>query len=136
MQGLEIAELHAFEFGGEVLPVGVALEARLVDGHQRLERPDQPAGLGQRLAPHRRAHHRRRRLADRAALPADADVGHGVAVDVDVEDDLVAAQRVEPLELAGRGHRQLTAVPGGAVVVENDLPVQVLEASHLVSLFS
>ena len=47
---------------------------------------------------------------------------------------LVAAQRVEALQLPGGGDRQLTAVPGGAVVVENDLPVQVLEAGHGVSL--
>src|SRR5690606_13281261 len=78
----------------------------------------------------RSRHHRRRGLADRAALPADADVPDHVAVHLHVHDDLVAAERVEPLDPGGRGRGQLTAVPGRAVVVEDDLAIEVFEAWH------
>ena len=49
---------------------------------------------------------------------------------VEVDHDLVAAQRVEPLDPVGRGRLELAAVPGVAVVVEDDLSVQVFEAGH------
>ena len=54
------------------------------------------------------------------------DVQDG-AVDVEGDDDLVAAQRVEPLGPHRRGRRQLSPVPGVAVVVEDDLAVEVFE---------
>ena len=55
------------------------------------------SGLGDCLALDRGRHHRRRRLADRTPLAADLHVGDHVVVDVDVDDDLVAAERVEAL---------------------------------------
>ena len=82
------------------------------------------------LALHRRRHHRGRRLADRAALAADADVGDHAVVDVEVDDDLVAAERVEALDPRGRRRLELAPVPRGAVVVEDDLSVEVFEAGH------
>src|SRR6266511_1037398 len=104
LEGLEVAEPHALELGGQVRAVALALELRLVDGHERLERADQLASLVDWLAFDRRAHHRRRGLADRAALTADLDVAHdaGTGIDVEVDDHLVAAQRVEPLGLLRR----------------------------------
>ena len=45
-------------------------------------------------------------------------------------DDLVAAQRVEALDPVGRRGLQLAPVPGGAVVVEDDLAVQLFEVGH------
>ena len=54
LERFEVAEPHAFEFGREVVAVAVALELRLVDRHQRLERPDELAGVGDRQALHRR----------------------------------------------------------------------------------
>src|SRR5947199_161207 len=71
LQRLEIAEADSFEFGLEVGAVAVAFELRFVDRHERLERADQLAGLRDRLSLHRRAHHRRGRLADRTTLPRD-----------------------------------------------------------------
>ena len=53
------------------------------------------------------------------------------SVDVDVDHDLVAAERVEPLGPGGRGRFQLAAVPGAAVVVEDDLAVEVFESGHV-----
>ena len=58
------------------------------------------------------------------------DMNSSAFISVDVDDDLVAAQRVEALD-PGRGRRlQLAPVPGGPVVVEDDLPVEVFEARH------
>ena len=67
------------------------------------------AGLPDRLLP----------VLDRAAV-----------VDVEEHHDLVAAQRVEPLGPGGRRRGQLTPVPGVAVVVEDDLAVEVFQAGH------
>ena len=86
--------------------------------------------LGQGLALHGRRHQRRRGLADRAALPGDADVGHRAVLDLEVDDDLVAAQRVEPLGPVRRRDGQLAPVAGAAVVVEDDLAVEVFETGH------
>jgi len=104
-----------------------------VNRHQRLERTDQLPDLGEGLALHRGAHHRRGRLADRTALARDLHVAHCVrfGVDVEVQDDFVTAQRIEPLDLVRRRNRELAAVPRRAVVVEDDLSVQVFEAGHL-----
>jgi hypothetical protein len=107
-----------------------------VDRHHPLERAGEGTGLVDRLALHRGGHHRRGRLADRAALAVDAQVGDPAVLDVEEDDDLVAAQRVEALDAVRGWHRQLTAVPRVAVVVEDDLPVEVFEPWHLVSRVS
>ena len=62
----------------------------------------------------------------------DLHVGHGVGVvvDLDVEDDLVAAQGVEALDLVGGRNGELAPVTRRAVVVEDDLSVEVFESGH------
>jgi hypothetical protein len=65
---------------GQVLGLALGRRGLLVDRHHRLEGRVRSADLVDRLALDRRRHHRRRRLADRAALPADADVAHDDAV--------------------------------------------------------
>src|SRR5262245_38572223 len=79
LERLEVAEADALELGGEVGAVALALELRLVDRHERLERPDELAGFRDLLPLHGRAHHRRRRLTDRAALTLDLDVAYNSA---------------------------------------------------------
>src|SRR5690606_12760457 len=107
-----------------------AVERLLVDRHHGLEGPRQRPHLVDGAALHRGGHHRRRGLADRAALAPDPDVLHPVVLDVEVEDDLVAAERVEALDPHGRRRRELATVPRVAVVVEDDLAVEVFEAGH------
>src|SRR4029079_7846470 len=93
---------------------------------------DEATRLLERLALHGCAHHRRGGLADGTTLAGDLHVGDrvGVVVDLDEEDDLVAAQRVETLHLVRGRNGQLAAVPGRAVVVEDDLSVEVFESGH------
>src|SRR5207247_6154226 len=87
LQGLEVAERHAgLGRDGLVDGLPVAVEALLVDRHERLEGADERASLVDALALHGRRHHRRRRLADRTALAVDAHVVDAVAVDVEVDD--------------------------------------------------
>src|SRR5918993_5692227 len=109
-----------------------------VDGHQGLEPTDQRLGLTGALALHRLGHHRGGRLRDRAALAGDLDVGDrcvvaGVPVGLveqEVDRDLVTAQRVVAVGLDRRRCVQLATVPGRAVVIEDDLAVEVFEARH------
>src|ERR687891_1935867 len=82
LERLEVAEANAVELGGEIGAVALALEFRLVDRHERLERPDELPRLFDGLALHSRAHHRRRRLADRASLAVDLDVAHELRLGV------------------------------------------------------
>ena len=71
------------------------------------------------------------------AMP-DAHWGYGFpiggvaafALDEEVQRDLVAAQRVVAARLDRRGRLELTTIPRRAVVVENDLAVEVFEAGH------
>src|SRR5262245_49128955 len=80
LKRLQVTEPHVLEVGLQVLAVALALELRLVDGHQCLERLDQLACVRDREALHRRGHHRRRRLTDRTALPRDLEVGDRTVV--------------------------------------------------------
>ena len=100
-----------------------------MDRHHRLEPVHQRTDLVDRLALHGLAHHRCRALRDRATLAADLDVGDHAVGDVEVDLDLVAAQRVVADGVRGR-RRQLAAVARAAVVIEDDLAVQVFQAGH------
>src|SRR5262249_60500343 len=56
--------------------------------------------------------------------------GVGAGLEGAGDDGRVAAQRIEALGLRRRRDRELAAVPGGAVVVEDDLSIEVFEAGH------
>src|SRR4051794_10225905 len=87
LQCLEIAELHRrVRLDGVAVLVG--------DAHHPLEAAHQGADLLDRAALDGLAHHAGRALRDAAALPADLDVRDGVAIHLQVDVDLVAAQRV------------------------------------------
>ena len=75
-------------------------------------------------------HQRGRGLADGAARAADLQVGQLAVLDDHRHHDLVAAQRVEALHAVGRRRVQLATVPGRAVVVEDDLAVELFEVGH------
>ena len=109
-------------------------ELDVLDAHHRPEPADHRPCLADRLADDGLGHHRCRRLRDRAALAADLDVAdHGVvalAVDEEVQRDLVATQRVVAARLDRRRRLEFTTVPRRAVVIENDLAVEVFEARH------
>ena len=53
-----------------------------------------------------------------------------VVVDVEVDHDLVTAQGVEALDPMGGRGLQFAPVPGAAVVVEDDLAVEIFEVWH------
>src|SRR5262245_1494599 len=112
LESFEVAEPYAFELGREIRAVALSLELRLVDRHQRLERADELADLGDGLPLHGRTHHRGRRLADRTALATDLDVGDEIGGRVDDEEqhDLVAAQRIETFDLVCGRHLEFAAV--------------------------
>src|SRR3990172_2832923 len=74
--------------------------------------------------------HRRRRLADRAATTLEADVFDHVAVAEAHRDRyLVAAERVLPLRV-GVARLEQPVATRVLVVVEDDLPVELLELTH------
>jgi hypothetical protein len=51
-------------------------------------------------------------------------------VDLEVHDDLITAERIEPLDPVRGWDRQLATVPWRAVMIQDDLPVEVFEAGH------
>src|SRR5438067_1343293 len=71
----------------------------------------------------RRAHHRRGRLRDRAAVAREADVFDRPAVELEKHRVVIAAKRVVALDLP-RGVRQLAKIARVLVVIEDDLLVQ------------
>ena len=131
---------RAFDAGGVFLDtlqrVELFLELgrrRLAIGHALRERlDDRDLGLVQLVAFDALGHHRRRRLADRAAAPDEGDVAMCRRSSiVDRELDLVAAQRV----VAAVGQRRMLQSPMIArvlVVVEDDLAREIFERRSLV----
>jgi hypothetical protein len=65
-------------------------------------------------------------LRDRTTLAVELEVADGVAVEVDEQFDLVPAERVVALE-CDVVRIEPTLVPGGPVVVEDDLLVELLK---------
>ena len=90
---------------------------------------EQRLRLGGRLALQALRHQRCRGLRDRAALALEAEVVDDVAVQPQVERQVVAADRVEALGLAV-GVLQLAVVARPPVVVQDDLLVQVGQLGH------
>src|SRR5690606_12180471 len=71
-------------------------------------------------------HHGGRRLADGAALAAEADVDDGIALDEQIQGDLVSAQRV--VQVDGRGGiREFAPVLGPPIMLHDHLLVQSLK---------
>src|SRR3954470_22437434 len=85
--------------------------------------------LGHRLADHQVRHHRRRRLADRAAHAAVRDALDGLAVELDPERDLVPAGRVHVVHLHVVRVREARVVRA-AVVIQDDLLVEAVELHY------
>src|SRR4029079_4733332 len=83
-----------------------------------------------RLSLHEIAQHRGRRLADRAASAVEADLLDHVAVaEPDRDQDLVSTERVLTLrERIGRVEQPV--VPRVLVVIEDELPIQLVELGH------
>src|SRR6266542_6981669 len=90
LQRFEVAELEV-GLGGVVFVVAVVDR---FDRHHPLEPAHQRLDLVDRLALDRLAHHRRRALGDRATLPADLDIADDAVVDLQVDVDLVATERI------------------------------------------
>ena len=91
--------------------------------------------LGGGLALDEVGEHRGRRLADRAAAALEPDLLDDVALaEPDRDRDLVAAQRV--LALRRRvGVLEQPVVPRALVVVEDELPVELVELAHYANAF-
>ena len=102
--------------------VGFDLRARR-RGHQPVERVEQLVGLVERLALERVGHQRRRRLGDRAAGALEPQILDHVALEVEVDRDFVAAQRVVALRVAVVGIRD-PEIPGSLVVIQDDFLVE------------
>ena len=115
---------------GVAVAVALGAEVGLVDRHHPLEGRDEAAHLVDRLALDGGRHQRGGGLADGAARAADLQVGQLAVLDDHGHHDLVAAQGVEALHAVGGRGVQLASVPGRAVVVEDDLAVQLFEVGH------
>src|ERR1041384_2865311 len=82
--------------------------------------------FGASLSLERLSHDRSRSGRDRAACSFEADVFHNVAVHLDVDLDLVAAQRVVAFG-AAIGFGQHAEISRATTVVENQLLIEILE---------
>src|SRR5690606_13681436 len=74
-------------------------------------------------------HQRRRRDRDRAARALEADVGDLAVVETHIQREPIAAKRVYGVDDAVRA-RQLAEIARLAVVVEDDLAVELVELAH------
>src|SRR3989337_1614033 len=94
-----------------------------------VELAEQVVDLALRLPLDRVRHHARGRFRDRAPLALEADLGDPIPVHFQVEDNLVAAQRVVPDGLVVRGVQRMV-VPGPPAVVEDHFLVQFPQIRH------
>src|SRR5262249_53684853 len=105
------------------------LVALLLPVHHEPEVLDEPQGVAHREVRRRLAHHRRGGLGDRASLPAMAEAHDRAALDRELQVDLVAAERVVRVDRDVR-IVEVTAVPALAVVVQDQLLVQVVQTGR------
>src|SRR3972149_3736179 len=94
--------------------------------HHLLERRRQGACLLDGLSLHRPRHHRARRLADRAATAPAGDIADHAVFEVNLDLDLIAAKGVIALR-PGVGVSQGLTMPGAAVVIEDQLSVELIQ---------
>src|SRR5687768_15377465 len=104
-------------------------EAAGVAGDESVKRVEEAHGLFPRLPFHGRAHHRGRRLRDRAAVAGEAHFLDRVAVETDEHGVVIAAERVVPVDVPRRV-RHLVKVSGILVVVEDDLLIELSQIGH------
>ena len=122
---------HALQ-GHDVPEALLLLLRQLFTLHDALERPHETFRLVEREPVEMPREHRGRRLADRAALALETNVADATrVVEAKRQDDLIAAERIEPLGLQIRvGEEPLVAGP--PVVIQDDILVEVIEAfGHL-----
>jgi len=124
LESLEITERRALE----MLVVDMIL-----DRHHVLEAMDDCASLVDWSADNGLGHHRRRTLRDRATLPRRLHIAHDAIGNQEVQRDLVAAQRIVALDNGRRRRLDLPTVTRIAIVVEDDLSVEVVESRHVSS---
>src|SRR5258706_3921667 len=105
------------------------VEAGILARDQAMKDLEHPFRFLPRLPLHRRAHHRGRSLRDCTAVACEGDVPDRLAVDVEKDRVVIAAEGVVALHLARR-MRQLAEVPWVLVVIENDLLVQLAKLGH------
>ena len=99
-----------------------------------MEPLEQRLRLLPRLALDRRGHQRSRGPGDRAARALERDVADHVAIQLEPDRQLVAAERVVPFGPAvGVVHDPV--VPGRAVVLQDDVLVELGEARHQPNTF-
>src|SRR6516162_2043068 len=98
-------------------------------GEQAVEPLEQAPALLHRLPLQALRHHRRRRGRDRAAVPLEGDVLDRSVLDVDVDRQRVAAERVAPVGFAGH-ELGPPEVPRPFAVVEDDLLVEIPQIAH------
>src|SRR5215204_4442693 len=109
--------------GFEVAKLGVGSGA--VDEH-RLEVGFEPRGVGGAPLFDCLGHQRGGGLADRAATSPECDRVDAIAVQEELQVDLVTTERVDPFR-RGIRPRQFTPITRPAVVVEDDFLVQVIK---------
>ena len=137
LQGVEggvPAEGGAFDAGGEGVDAGEGADVAdllrgVAGGDDVVELFVEDLGLGGGLALELRGHERRAGLRDGATGAVEGDLADAVAVEPEVDGALVAAGGIVAVGHAVGG-RQLAAIPGAAVVVEDDLLVKVGEIRH------
>src|ERR1039458_1258722 len=113
-----------------LLVLAVLAEMRFVDRHHRLAGVDELMLLIRRLALDGGRHQGSRGLADRAPGATDLEIRKLAVFDQKAEDALVAAQRVEALDPMGWRRFELAPVTGRAVVVKDDLAIEIVEVAH------
>src|SRR5581483_6465805 len=88
-----------------------------------------------RLALHRRGHHRSRSFRDRATRALKADVFDDITVQLQVERQLIAAERIVP-DLRDRRMFERLEIARLFIVIENDLLIGFVQISHTATQLS
>jgi hypothetical protein len=128
------ADRVGLDAGQRLEPVGVLLErlgkiGRLAARHLGVEGAKKLVRLLDRLALQHLGHERGRRRRDGAAAPLEHDVLDAVAVELQVDRHLVAAERVVAVREMARVI-ELAEIPRVAAVIEDDVLVELAQIHH------